>query len=78
MMHYRCKCGKSKAFGSDHPRPCQGCHECGTTLAMHPDHHKAVEPHDLKLYYSQQTGKPSHYRCKLCMEKVALDDSHPD
>jgi len=44
---------------------CQGCTECNTTFAHHPDYHKELQPHNWKIVYNENTGKP-YKRCKDC------------
>ncbi len=66
MQAYRCKCGEAKYFGSDVPKPCQGCKKCGTTYAQHPDHHKEIEPHEFEILYDDK-GRPYEV-CKRCYE----------
>ena len=48
MLYYRCKCGKSEAWGSMPPFPCTGCSECGTTLDTSPSLHHEPKPHELR------------------------------
>lgn len=50
-------------------QPCQGCEECKTTFAGHPDHHKELQPHDWVVRYNQTTGKP----CNVCKRCSAVD-----
>lgn len=71
MKYYRCKCGKAEMWGSDGPRPCQGCDECHTTLAGHPDDHKEPIPHDWTTETTLRDGKVVHERtyCKRCMTR---------
>ena len=72
MQYYRCKCGKSKAWGSYGPRPCEGCPDCNTTLTQHPDYHKTPEPHEWVIRYNEVTGEPYEV-CINCMrEKSAV------
>jgi len=67
MRTVRCKCGKRVGWTSDSFQDCQGCPECGTTYAGHPDNHKPLQPHEWKIMYNQNTGKP-YKRCKKCYE----------
>ena len=67
MQYYRCKCGKREAWSSMGVRDCQGCSECGTTLAQHPDYHKDTAPHEWVKRYNQNTGKP-YMVCENCMK----------
>ena len=65
MQNWRCKCGESTAFGSMWPQDCEGCNQCNTTYAQHPDHHKIREPHEWKIRYNENTGKP-YQMCNKC------------
>lgn len=49
MTYYRCKCGKSEAWGSMSPFPCIGCSVCGTTLDTSSSLHGATKPHELRV-----------------------------
>lgn len=49
---------------------CQGCTECQTTYAGHPDNHKPLQPHTWGTMYNQHTGKPYKY-CTVCQR---IDD----
>lgn len=69
MRAWRCKCGKSKGFGSDWPRDCEVCEDCGSTFASHPDHHPEPIPHDPKKMYNQNTGEPEYY-CRRCFKRL--------
>lgn len=70
MIAMRCQCGKETYFHSGMPpRDCQGCTECGTTYASHPNHHKPLAPHTPKARYSSDTGELKGYRCAICYEK---------
>lgn len=68
MQVYRCRCGKSKFFGSDSPSPCQGCYLCETTYAQHPDDHKKPEPHQFDSVQRIETdeGEKTLSRCRWC------------
>ncbi len=78
MLHYRCRCGKSTAFGSMSPYPCQGCPECGTTLDGHPDHHRAPVPHDFTGGIQQMSeAGPVHVpACRYC-GRTRWEIEHP-
>lgn len=67
MRQLRCKCGKREAWTTDNFQDCQGCPECGTTYAGHPDNHRPLQPHDWETKYNENTGKP-YKRCKKCYE----------
>lgn len=67
MRHLRCKCGKITAWTSMGTQDCDGCEDCKTTLAGHPDNHKKLKPHVWKTMYNQSTGKP-YKRCSKCSE----------
>lgn len=65
MITYLCKCGKSIAWSADGIRPCQVCDECGSTLSCNGDYVEP-EPHEWKLQYNVNSGKPDHKRCVKC------------
>lgn len=67
MRYLKCKCGKREAWTTDGFQDCQGCPECGTTYAGHPDNHRPLQPHDWGTQYNENTGKP-YKRCKKCYE----------
>ena len=64
MQQYRCKCGKRTAWGSMSLAACQGCEECNTTFAQHPDRHKPLAPHAFKTKYKDD-GTPFEW-CDRC------------
>lgn len=68
MQYYRCKCGKKELVGSYGPSDCEGCSECNTTLAQHPDYHDIPKEHEWYTMYDQNTGLP-YERCKKCSAK---------
>ena len=68
MQYYRCKCGKSELLTTDYPQPCMGCNECGTTFAQNTNEHKERVPHEWKLEFNRDTGKPDRRICKRCYE----------
>ena len=79
MNYRRCQCGKCESWESGmHPQDCEGCRECGTTFASHPDGHKPIQPHVLDLRYSDKTGEPSHFICKKCRQRVPLDEGQKE
>lgn len=49
--------------------PCQGCHECGTTMAYGPKYHKDIQPHKPMRQYDRNTGEFSHYVCSDCLAR---------
>lgn len=55
------------------PKDCQGCDKCGTTLAVNPDDHRPVKPHNPEIRYSEKTGDPDHYVCTECHERLPLN-----
>ena len=65
MRTLRCKCGAKVAWTTCEFPDCQGCEECQTTYAGHPDNHKPLQPHTWKIMYDQNTGKP-YKRCEKC------------
>lgn len=69
MQYMRCQCGKSEYFHSGmHPKDCQGCDECGTTLGYGPSDHKPRVPHKWETRYNTKTGKPERLVCSACHE----------
>ena len=72
MKHYRCECGKVRFFGSDSPQPCQGCDDCGTTLAQSPTMHKERIPHHYTTEEMFRDGVKIKTRvyCTRCLEEV--------
>lgn len=69
MNYWRCKCGETVSWESGYPPvPCQVCEKCGSTLAMHPDHHREPEPHKWVTRYHESTGKP-YEMCEVCFER---------
>jgi len=73
MTGYRCKCGKSTAWGSGmSPSPCHLCPECGSTLASHPDHHAEPVEHDWEPRFDERTGQPTTRVCRRCYEREGL------
>lgn len=74
MQHYRCKCGKATGFGSMGFQDCQGCDECGTTYAQHPDHHKKRIDHDWEDRYNSKTGKQDRKICNRCGEMELIEE----
>mgnify|MGYP000940205575 CR=1 FL=1 len=65
MRYLKCKCGKKEMWTTDGLWPCQGCEECGTTFAGHPDGHKPLEPHQWGILFNEHTGNPYKY-CVHC------------
>lgn len=77
MIYWRCRCGKSEYWESGMPpQACQGCSECGTTLATHPDRHQDVIPHDWEPRYNPRTGAPDKRLCRRChaIERVQVPE----
>ena len=75
MQYWQCKCGKKKRFESGMaPRDCQGCDECGTTYAQSPKGHKPKAPHNFKIEYDINTGKPKRRRCIHCHRGEKLEE----
>ena len=78
MQYYRCKCGLRRMFGSDTPRPCEGCDQCNTTLEQDPDHHTTPEPHQWVTKYNQNTGARKQV-CRHCLvENEDFTDEETD
>lgn len=69
MKYYRCKCGKSEAWGSYPPVKCVGCPTCDTTLELHPDYHEKPSPHEFVTKYDEYTGKP-YQICLNCLKEA--------
>ena len=69
MIGYRCRCGKHTAYGSMPPMDCQGCPECGVTLAAHPDGHRPLAPHDFQDRFDPRTGEKVARQCAVCGER---------
>ncbi len=67
MRYVRCKCRNREGWTSDSFQDCQGCPDCKTTFASHPDNHRPLQPHDWETVYNERTGKP-YKRCKNCHE----------
>lgn len=65
MQYLRCKCGNVTAWSSMGTYDCEGCSECQTTLAAHPNNHRPLQPHKMVTSYNQNTGKP-YKRCANC------------
>ena len=55
---------------TDGTHDCQGCKECKTTYAGHPDYHRPLQPHVWGKLYNQNTGKPY----KVCEKCHTIDD----
>lgn len=67
MIYRKCKCGKCERWDSGETvHPCQGCDECETTFAAHPDDHRPLKPHDWKPQFDRNTGNPSRRICRRC------------
>ena len=68
MQTYKCKCGLVTSWSSMGHQPCEGCDECNTTFAQHPDDHKVREPHEWVTEQRVVDGKVVHTRtyCKNC------------
>ena len=68
MLFYRCKCGKSRAFGSMPPNRCDSCSSCGSDLALGPDRHRDPESHDFTLVQEVDTdqGVATITYCRWC------------
>lgn len=72
MQYYRCECGESEFYGSDSPRPCMGCDECGTTYAQSPTGHRPRESHQWRPRFPAQHRRPGLHRV---MEPVTVPAS---
>lgn len=74
MLYYRCRCGKSVAYGSMPPARCIACSLCGSDLAIGPTLHEPPEPHhwvtESNEFEDQQTGETrvaSRSYCIRCL-----------
>lgn len=68
MNYLRCKCGKITSYSSyTSAKPCDGCKECNTNLAIHPSSHLPLAEHVYEDMYNITTGK-SYKRCSVCDE----------
>ena len=65
MKYYRCKCGKKTAWSTRGVQDCEGCKECGTTLAERTKKQKPVADHAAVVYYRQTDGSP-YLVCSKC------------
>ena len=78
MKYKRCKCGKMERWDTGEAvKPCEGCRECQTTFAEHPDDHKLLQPHDWEPRFNSRTGEPDRRMCRRChaIEKVDQSES---
>lgn len=68
MQYWRCKCGKSQAFGSMPPDRCASCKACGSDFAQAPDRHRDPLPHDFSHTKQVETdnGPQPLTRCRYC------------
>lgn len=67
MQYYRCKCGKSEIFGSDSPRPCDKCDECGSDFAQSPNYHREPQEHNWhKKKVETDDGEKTLTVCRWC------------
>ena len=71
MNYHRCKCGKQEYWESGmSPRSCQGCDECGTTVATYSGGHRPVEPHDWVEEWAIRNKEPVKIKiCSRCYEE---------
>ena len=74
MQFYRCRCGKSKSWGSIPPANCVACGECGVTLAQSPDGHAEPAPHEYVTVYDRHTGAP-HQECTRCRKALPSQET---
>jgi hypothetical protein len=47
--------------------PCDGCPDCKTTFASHPDFHNELKPHAFRPVYDRYTGAKTDEECRSCM-----------
>jgi len=79
MQYWRCKCGKRSLHESGMtPKNCQGCDECGTTYAQHPDDHKEKIPHDFEPRFDPITGNAARPVCRRCYMRGPKPDLKDD
>lgn len=76
MRYERCKCGKATAWTTDSFQDCQGCDECGTTYAGHPDFHKPKIAHEWEPRFSSSTGEPDGRQCARCHTREKNAERH--
>ena len=70
MRYERCKCGKVESWGSISTQDCNGCKECKTTLASHPDNHRQLEDHDyIKVKVDSDVGEAYKIICSKCHKR---------
>ena len=76
MQYWRCSCGNFESFGTDSPAQCRVCDNCHTTLLKNADgSYLPALSHDIKLRYSQSTGKPKSRMCVRCFARFPLEES---
>ena len=73
MLTAYCKCGKMQAWTSGMVlHACDVCDECGSPLAYPGMLHQEPIPHDWKIRYSEDTGKPLYEMCSRCYTRKPL------
>lgn len=70
MKYYRCKCGKSEAWGSQPPPRCSWCKACESDPASSPELHSERTPHLFDLVEKVETdnGESQLTRCRYCLK----------
>lgn len=73
MQYFKCRCGNAERWCSGYPvHPCEGCEECGTTLASGPNGHEQLQPYkwqlveDVTRVDGVEIRRNAYYRCMVC------------
>ena len=74
MRYMRCKCGKREAWTTMGHYACQGCEECGTTLAESPDGHSTPIPHDWREQWKQSRADEPPQKERICLRCMKRED----
>lgn len=71
MQYKQCKCGKAQRWDSGYGvQPCEGCEECQTTFAGHPEGHQPLQPHTFEVYYEGGKEPNPVQMCTRCHHTV--------
>jgi len=71
MRHWTCGCRKIEWFGSDAPKECQGCPDCGTNAyGRKPTEHEPTTEETIRdgVLVSKKTY------CKVCYSRLPGED----
>lgn len=70
MKAWRCSCGKGVFYGSDYPKPCQGCSDCHSKYGSN----EPSEPHQWTTETTTRDGEvvSSRTYCKTCYKDKRL------